>query len=322
MSLVSQLNALATRIGVEVKAAKSRANHTGTQSADTIIDGTTNKVFTAAEDSKLAGIAAGATANSTDGYLLARGNHTGTQANTTITGLGTMSTQAASAVAITGGTIAGITDLAIADGGTGASTAAAARTSLGLVIGTNVQAFSAELGAARTGLESALPASGSFDGHEYWATDTNRLRRWDGTGWVVMAEPTQSYTPGFPGITLGSGTVVGTSHRSDGWCDFTALFTLGAGSAYGANIACLLPYASAGTRIGQLHVAFEDAGVAISLGVCDAVAAGSSSVLLYAALTNTTYQNISGTSTTIPFSFGSGDKVHVSGRFQMNTRYL
>ena len=47
-------------------------------------------------------------------------------------GLGTIATQSAASVNITGGTIAGITDLAIADGGTGASTAAAALVNLGL----------------------------------------------------------------------------------------------------------------------------------------------------------------------------------------------
>lgn len=52
-------------------------------------------------------------------------------ARTTL-GLGSMATQNANSVAITGGTISGITDLAIADGGTGASDAAGARTNLGL----------------------------------------------------------------------------------------------------------------------------------------------------------------------------------------------
>jgi hypothetical protein len=59
--------------------------------------------------------------------------------------LGTIAYQNANNVAITGGSIAGITDLAVADGGTGASNAAGARTNLGLVIGTNVQAFNQQL---------------------------------------------------------------------------------------------------------------------------------------------------------------------------------
>ena len=62
----------------------ARANHTGTQSADTLTDGTTNKAFLATERTKLSGIATGATANSSDATLLARANHTGTQTASTI----------------------------------------------------------------------------------------------------------------------------------------------------------------------------------------------------------------------------------------------
>jgi hypothetical protein len=69
--------------------AKARANHTGTQSADTVVDGTTNHVFTAADDTKLGGIAAGATANATDAQLRDRATHTGAQAISTVTGLQT-----------------------------------------------------------------------------------------------------------------------------------------------------------------------------------------------------------------------------------------
>lgn len=42
---------------------RDRSNHTGTQSADTITDGTLNKVYTAAEQTKLSGIASGAEVN-------------------------------------------------------------------------------------------------------------------------------------------------------------------------------------------------------------------------------------------------------------------
>ncbi len=54
--------------------------------------------------------------------------------NTTLTTseLGTIATQNANAVNLTGGSITGITDLAVADGGTGSSTAGDARTALGV----------------------------------------------------------------------------------------------------------------------------------------------------------------------------------------------
>lgn len=56
-----------------------------TLTQDDVGDGTTYKRYSSTEKTKLAGIATGATANSTDATLLARANHTGTQSADTIT---------------------------------------------------------------------------------------------------------------------------------------------------------------------------------------------------------------------------------------------
>ena len=99
-----------------------------------------------AYDTELAAIAALAVTDSN--FIVGNGTtwvaESGATARTSL-GLGSIATQASSSVSITGGSITGITDLAVADGGTGASDAGTARTNLGLAIGSNVQAWDANL---------------------------------------------------------------------------------------------------------------------------------------------------------------------------------
>lgn len=88
--------------------------------------------FTDTQVTKLAGIASGATANSADATLLARANHTGTQAISTVSGLQTALDGKASTSHVHGAADITSGTLAVARGGTGGATAAAARTSLGV----------------------------------------------------------------------------------------------------------------------------------------------------------------------------------------------
>ena len=70
-------------------------------------------------------------------------------------GLGTIATQASDDVSITGGSVSGITDVAVADGGTGASDISTARQNLGVEIGVDVQGYDADLADLADGTLSA-----------------------------------------------------------------------------------------------------------------------------------------------------------------------
>ena len=160
-------------------------------------------------------------ATNVDGIVALNNGGTGatTAANArTNLGLGTISTQASNSVSITGGSIAGITDLAVADGGTGASTVAQARTNLGLVLGSDVQPFSNNLTAL-----AAVTSHGFFVKDSAGTAVTRSIAAGDSitvtNGDGVSGNPTiaLSSTPTVSSITKsgtnGSGDIGQTGNR-------------------------------------------------------------------------------------------------------------
>lgn len=174
-----------------------------------------------------------------------------------------------------------------------------------------------------SGLEIARPtASAALDGYTYYATDTDRVSFCDGTGWVIMSEPSQSFTPTWvSGLTTTSGTNVGAYKRGDGWIDVQAQFTFGASSAVTGNLVFQYPIAAfSGSVTPQFQVAFYDSSAATTY---DGMAAtpNTTQVALCAIGTAATYASIGLLSSTVPFTWAVGDEIYVSARYRMTTRY-
>lgn len=133
-------------------------------------------------------------------------------AQRTTLGLGTIATLNADGstltnLTVTSGTITGITDITVADGGTGASNAAAARVNLGVAIGINVQAYDA-------GLQSISGLTTAADQGIYaTASDTYAVFSLTAAGRALLDDANsaaQRTTLGLGTLATQSGTFTGT----------------------------------------------------------------------------------------------------------------
>lgn len=136
----------------------------------------TTAAFTTAQETKLSGIATGATANSSDATLLARANHTGTQTASTISDF---------------------------------NSASRAQTEAELVAGTNITITPSGTGATRQLIIASTGGGGSSSQSAYTVLANNTNTSAVPTEQVFRSEPSKAYagaTPTWTGTTAPSGT--------------------------------------------------------------------------------------------------------------------
>lgn len=141
----------------------------------------------------------------------------------------TSATSLASIGTVTTGTW-NATDIAVAHGGTGASSASDARTNLGVAIGSDVQAFDADT--AKTDVAQEFTAAQNFNATtltfnatQAWDVQTDQVTSVTLTNNVTFSAPTNMKDGGFYSITV---IQDGTGSRTGSW---NAVFKWAAGTA-------------------------------------------------------------------------------------------
>jgi hypothetical protein len=168
---------------------------------------------------------------------------------------------------------------------------------------------------------STRPTGGNlYEGVLITETDTNRILYYDGTGWIIVIEPRQTWASPFAtGLTAGNGTWTGEYHRSDGWIDIRGRFTFGSTSAVTGSITFTMPiapYDATITGLCQVNL-YDDSAGQLNLGSTS----NSGTPTILVARTDGTYGSVANTSSTVPWTWATTDRIDITGRYEMTTRY-
>jgi hypothetical protein len=164
-----------------------------------------------------------------------------------------------------------------------------------------------------------------YAGLRVYESDTKRELRYDGTGFIVMSEPQQAWTPTWAsGLTVGAGTYSwGYYQRSDGWIDvsFRLVFAGAAITASGPTFN--LPVAPHSITFAQADVTYFDASAGQGYhGVIGSSGHDLSTLMqLYYWVLSGTFENLGVVSATAPFTWAVSDCIDFNIRYRMTTPY-
>ena len=179
-----------------------------------------------------------------------------------------------------------------------------------------------------TGLDAAKPATPPGP-MRYFATDTRRDWLHDGTGWIIMSEPQQSYTPATTNVSFGGGaTISGSYHRSDGWADCYIYSVFGTSSPGVLSLgpSWSLPFTADSGEVGYLgmgKVSLADADGAVH--ALHPYVASANTVEPRCIIVQTappaTASALGQISNILPITIAVNDRIAIKLRYRMNSRY-
>jgi hypothetical protein len=140
-----------------------------------------------------------------------------------------------------------------------------------------------------------------------------------GLKWAAVSGGSVTYTtwsPSFTNFTLGNGTLVARYGTSGKFVTFNIGIQLGSTSSVSGGITFSLPKTPKNTTLDLdqfVFTAFLEGGVDIFYGATEL---GTTNGVVYAMLANGTYVSRTGTSATVPFTWGNTDVIQITGVYE------